>query len=85
MEYSNIGFWNIQIGAWAVLKSLYEPGGALWGPRNLKNDTWADFKSLYEPGGALRGPRNLKNGTWADLKSLYKPGAQEFEKWDFAG
>ena len=46
MEYSNIGFWNTQIGAWADFKSFYESGSALRGPRNLKNGTWADFKSF---------------------------------------
>ena len=51
-------------------QSLYEPGGALRGPRNLKNGTWVDFKSLYEPGDALRGQKNLKNGTWADKKKM---------------
>ena len=45
LEYSNIGFRNIETDIWADFKSLYEPSGALRGQKNLKNGTWVEFKS----------------------------------------
>ena len=69
---ARFGFREFQVD---LIKSLYESGSGLRGPRNLKNGTWADFKSLYESGSALRWPRNLKIGTWADFKSLYESGS----------
>ena len=52
---------NECVATWADFKSLYEPGSALRGPRNLKNGTWAIFLVQHVGNGlVIMTPENCR-------------------------